>query len=198
MAALKILIIPGSNRTGSYNARLAGAFARECAMQTERTDIDITRISLADFALPLYDADDEASQGIPSAAINLKRLMALHQGVFIASPEYNSSVSPLVKNTIDWLTRIEERDESMGHVFRTRVFAIGAASNGHFGGMRGLMALRSILELGCKAHVVAQQVAIAYAHRAFDATDHLVEERDSAQLRATVRQLIEHAERFAS
>ncbi|MFX8774317.1 NAD(P)H-dependent oxidoreductase, partial [Acinetobacter baumannii] len=83
-----------------------------------------------------------------------KRMIGAHHGVFIVSPEYNSSVPPLLKNAIDWVTRVRDRNETFGQVFRERAFAIGAASDGKFGGLRVLMALRQILALGCGATVV--------------------------------------------
>src|SRR5262252_2594921 len=100
MAAPKILVIPGSLRSGSHNVRLAMAAAYEFA----QAGVDVTRISLADFPLPIYDADLQAKSGIPKHAVNLKRMMGSHHGVLIVTPEYNSSVPALVKNTIDWVT----------------------------------------------------------------------------------------------
>ena len=109
----------------------------------------MTLISLADYPLPLYDADLEAKSGPPANAINLKRLFGLHQGVFIASPEYNASITPLLKNTLDWVSRVREGREPPLAAYRNRAFALGAASNGTLGGMRSLIALRQVLELGC-------------------------------------------------
>src|SRR5690606_38832307 len=108
MSVLKVLVIPGSLRTGSLNARLAGVIAREIAL----AGIDVTQISLADYPLPIYDGDLEATSGVPDNALKLKRQIGRHQGVVIVSPEYNSSIPPLVKNTIDWVTRVRERDET--------------------------------------------------------------------------------------
>src|ERR1700749_5032711 len=98
MSVLKILVIPGSLRTGSHNAKLAAAAAYEFA----RAGIDVTRISLADFPLPIYDGDLQAKSGVPRHAVNLKRMIASHHGVLFVSPEYNASVPPLLKNAIDW------------------------------------------------------------------------------------------------
>src|SRR5260221_9746764 len=101
MPALKILVIPGSLRTGSLNVRLAAAAASEFA----QAGAEVTRISLGDFPLPIYDGDLQTRSGVPKNAINLKRMIGAHHGVLIVTPEYNSSVPPLVKNTIDWVTR---------------------------------------------------------------------------------------------
>src|SRR6185312_11351871 len=146
MPAPKILVIPGSLRTGSYNIRLAALATKEFAL----ADADVTRISLADYMLPLYDADVEA-KGMPHNAVQLKRMVAAHHGVFIATPENNGSVPALVKNAIDWVSRVRERGEPPYAAFKGRIFALGAASPGPFGGLRSLMALRQILELGCGA-----------------------------------------------
>jgi NAD(P)H-dependent FMN reductase len=186
MAALKILVIPGSLRTGSLNAKLAAAAVKELAL----ADVDVTLISLADFPLPIYDGDFEAKSGVPKIAVDLKRMIGAHHGVFIVTPEYNSSVPPLVKNTIDWVTRVKERNETLGQVFRERAFAIGAASDGKFGGVRVLMALRQILTLGTGATVIPTQMALSYADKAFDDMGALKNESDANLLKATVRQLI--------
>src|ERR1700753_3626873 len=124
MAALKILVIPGSLRTGSHNARLAAA----AAYQFVQAGAEVTRISLADFPLPIYDGDLQSKSGVPKNAINLKRMIGAHHGVLMVTPEYNSSVPPLVKNAIDWVTRVQDTQESRGQVFKGRVFAIAAAS----------------------------------------------------------------------
>lgn len=192
MAALKILVIPGSLRTGSFNARLAAAAVKELVL----LDVDATLISLADYPLPIYDGDLESSSGVPKPAVDLKRMIGAHHGVFIASPEYNSSVPPLLKNAIDWVTRVRDRNETFGQVFRERAFAIGAASDGKFGGLRVLMALRQVLALGCGAHVIPKQMALSFADEAFDEIGGLKDPADAELLRATLRQLIDAAQRM--
>src|SRR5437763_14607563 len=97
MSALKILVIPGSLRTGSHNARLAAAAAYEFA----QAGVDVTRISLGDFPLPIYDGDLQSKSGVPKHAINLKRIIGAHNGVLIVTPEYNSAVPAMVQNAID-------------------------------------------------------------------------------------------------
>src|SRR5256714_15586239 len=120
MAALKILIIPGSLRTGSLNARLAAA----AAYQFAQAGAEVTRISLGDFPLPIYDGDLQTKSGVPKNSINLKGMMGAHHGVLVVNAAYNSSVPPLVKNTIDWITRVQDAHETRGQVFRERAFAI--------------------------------------------------------------------------
>ena len=96
MSVPKILVFAGSIRTGSHNARLAALATKELAL----AGADVTRISLADYPMPIYDGDDEAKSGAPGNARQAQAaMMAAHQGVFIASPEYNASITPLLKNT---------------------------------------------------------------------------------------------------
>src|SRR6202795_179138 len=168
MSALKILVIPGSLRTGSLNAKLAATAAYELA----QLGAEVTRISLADFPLPIYDGDLQTKSGVPKHAINLKRMMSAHHGVLIVTPEYNSSVPALVKNTIDWVTRVQDAAETRGQVFRERAFAIAAASGGRLGGTRALAALRLILS-ACHASVLPNQLALSFADQAYDDMDRL-------------------------
>jgi chromate reductase len=189
----KVLVLAGSIRTGSFNARLAAIAAKEIA----RAEADVTRISLLDFPLPLYDGDLEARSGPPENAVKLKRMFCAHQGVFIASPEYNASLTPLLKNTIDWISRVRENKEPPLSAYRNRVFALGAASNGTLGGMRSLMALRQSLELGCGALVIPEQIAVREASHAFDENDDLKDERSAALLRTLARRLVELARQIA-
>jgi NAD(P)H-dependent FMN reductase len=186
MSALKILVIPGSLRTGSLNARLAAA----AAYQFTQAGADVTRISLADFPLPIYDGDLQTKSGVPKHAINLKRMMSAHHGVLIVTPEYNSSLPPLVKNTIDWVTRVQDAHETRGQVFRERPFAIAAASEGRLGGTRCLAALRLILS-ACHATVIPNQLALSFAGEAYDDMDRLKHPGDIEALNAMVRQLID-------
>ena len=186
MSALKILVIPGSLRTGSLNARLAAA----AAYQFAQAGAEVTRISLADFPLPIYDGDLQNKSGVPKNAINLKRMIGAHHGVLIVTPEYNSSVPPLVKNTIDWVTRVQDAHETRGQVFRGRAFAIAAASEGRLGGTRALAALRLILS-ACHAMVIPNQLALSFAGEAYDDMDRLKHPADIEALNALVRQLID-------
>ncbi|MGD0023869.1 MAG: NAD(P)H-dependent oxidoreductase [Xanthobacteraceae bacterium] len=193
MAAAKILVIPGSLRTGSHNARLAALAAKELAL----AEADVTRISLADYPLPLFDADLLAEAGPPHNAVQLRHMLEAHRGVFIASPEYSASVTPLLKNTIDWISRVRNRGEPTYAAFKNRVFAIGAASTGSAGGLRSLMALRQILELGCGALVIPEQVVVAHAAEAFDEMDNLKDQSLAAALKTVARRLVEMAHAMA-
>lgn len=191
MAAIKILVIPGSLRTGSLNAKLA-AVAVDALV---RADVDVTRISLGDFPLPIYDGDLEINSGVPKHALDLKRMISAHHGVLIVTPEYNASLPPLVKNTIDWVSRVEDLNESKGHVFRERPFAVAAASNGRLGGARCLQALRLVLS-ACRATVIPNQLSLAFAGEAYDDMDRLKHGADKDAMTAMVRQLIDVAQQM--
>ncbi|HLJ01392.1 MAG TPA: NAD(P)H-dependent oxidoreductase [Bradyrhizobium sp.] len=191
MTALRILVIPGSLRTGSLNAKLAAVAAHKLAL----AGAEVTRLSLGDFPLPIYDGDLEAGSGVPKNAVDLKRMIGAHHGVLIVTPEYNSSVPPLVKNTIDWVSRVQDAQESRGQVFRGRVFAIAAASQGRLGGARALVALRLILS-NCRALVIPSQFALAFANEAYDDMERLKQPADIEALDALVRQLIDISQRL--
>jgi chromate reductase len=191
MAAPKILVIPGSLRSGSHNVKLAMVAAYEFA----QAGVDVTRISLGDYPLPIYDGDLQAKSGVPKNAVNLKRMMSAHHGVVIVTPEYNSSIPSLVKNTIDWITRVQDPHEGRGQIFREKPFAIAAASEGRLGGTRALAALRLILS-ACHATVVPNQIALSFADQAYDDMDRLKKEADIEALKALVTQLIEVSQRM--
>src|ERR1700744_3703979 len=191
MSALKILVIPGSLRTGSHNAKLAMAAAYAFA----QAGGDVTRISLGDFPLPIYDADLQAKSGVPKHAVNLKRMIGSHHGVVIVTPEYNSSVPALVKNTIDWVSRVQDPQEVRGQVFRERPFSIAAASESPLGGARPLAALRLILS-ACQATVIPSQLALSFASDGYDDMDRLKHAADTDALKLLVRQLVEFSQRM--
>jgi NAD(P)H-dependent FMN reductase len=193
MAVPKILVIPGSLRAKSYNVRLAALAAKELMLAAA----DVTRISLLDYPLPIYDADTAETAGPPSNAVKLKQLMSLHQGVFIASPEYNASITPLMKNTIDWISAVREHGEGPLAAYQNRVFALGGASPGRSGATHSLLALRQVLAVGCRALVIAEQVTVPNAEQAFDEMDELRDARAAGQLKLVVRKLVDTAKRLA-
>ena len=189
MSAPKILVMPGSLRSESHNVRLAALATKELAL----ADAEVTRISLADYPLPIYDADVAATSGPPFNALKLKHLMSAHTGVFIASPEYNASITPLLKNAIDWILAVRERGDPPLAAYQNRVFALGAASPGRSGGMQSLLALRQVLAVGCRALVIPEQVTVPNAEQAFNELDELKDARAASQLKTVVRRLIEYA-----
>ncbi|MDZ7653814.1 MAG: NAD(P)H-dependent oxidoreductase [Burkholderiaceae bacterium] len=167
-----VLVFAGSARQASLNRQLAQAGAdavRAAAAQA-------TLIDLGDFPMPIYHGDLEAADGVPPKAVELGRLIQQHDGLLIASPENNASVSSLLKNTIDWLSRIREFDPLAG-----KTAALMAASPGAFGGVRGLYHLRAILNtLGVE--VIAQQFLLPRAHQAFAADGGFVDPKQAEQL----------------
>jgi len=193
MSNPKILVIPGSLRAKSHNVRLAALATKELTL----ADADVTRISLADYPLPIYDVDAAEQSGPPFNAVKLKQLLSVHHGVFVASPEYNASITPLIKNTFDWISVVRERGEAQLAVFQNRVFALGGASPGRSGATHSLLALRQVLAVGCRALVIAEQVTIPNAEQAFDEMDQLKDTRAASQLKIVVRKLIDTAKLFA-
>ena len=190
MANPKILVLPGSTRAGSHNVRLAALAAKELTL----IDADVTRISLADYPLPIYEADLDARAGQPAHAVKLKQMMMAHHGVFIATPEYSASVPPMLKNALDWVSRVRERGDPTYAAFKGRVFAIASASPGKFGGLRAAMALRQVLELGCGALVIPEQVSVSQADHAFDDMDKIADTNTANLLRAQLSRLVEMAQ----
>jgi NAD(P)H-dependent FMN reductase len=191
MSAIKILVIPGSTRTGSLNVRLASVAIEALT----RLDVAVSLISLADYPLPIYDGDFEARSGVPKHAVSLKRMIGAHEGVLIVTPEYNSAPPPLLKNAIDWVTRVAEPHETQGEVLRGRPFALASASDGRFGGVRCLAALRLILA-GCRATVIGNQLALSFASDAYDDRERLKHAADATALDAMVRQLVDFAQQM--
>lgn len=193
MRSLKILTFAGSIRAGSFNARLAALVARELAL----LDVEATHISLIDYPMPIYDGDLEVKSGPPTNAVMLKRMITRQHGVFITSPEYNASVTPLLKNALDWVSRVRENAEPPLAAYKNRIFAIGSASPGTLGGYRSLMALRQVLELGCGAFVLPEQIAVREAANGFDDAGGLRDERAAKALRGLLSRLVEAARQFA-
>ena len=194
MSAPKILVFPGSLRSESYNVRLAALATKELTI----AEADVTRISLADYPLPIYDADLAAKSGSPFNALKLKQVVGAHHGIFIASPEYNASITPLLKNAIDWISVVREPGEAQLAVFQNRAFAIGGASPGRSGALNSLLTLRQVLAIGCRALVVPEQVAIPNAGQAFNDMDELTDSRAAGQLKIVVRKLVDYARMFGS
>lgn len=181
--SIKLLFLAGSAREGSLNkklARLGSDIANANGLQATFAD-------LGDYPMPLYDGDLEASTGVPDNARKLHALMSVHAGVFIACPEYNASITPLLKNALDWISRVKTDDGIQ--VYKSRVFALGAASPGAFGGMRGLIAARQVLELGLGALVLPDQVATPRAADAFEANGHLKDKAQQELLKGVIVKL---------
>lgn len=183
--SVSILVFAGSTRQNSFNKILARAAANEI----EQQGATATYVDLKDFPMPLYDGDFEQTQAYPESAANLKQLFQTHQGILLVSPEYNSSVTAVLKNTLDWLTRNGEGGGDAS-VFTGQVAGICSASPGGLGGLRGLVHVRAILgNMGC--HVIPKQLAIGGVMNAFSESGELKEPPKQQQLAALVTQLIE-------
>lgn len=166
----KILAFAGSVRKESFNKKLI-RIAVEGAVQA---GADVKLIDLTDYPMPLFDQDLEAREGLPASVRKLKQLFIDHDGLLIASPEYNSAFTPLLKNTIDWVSRRETDDEQPLSAYKCKIAAIMSASPGGLGGMRGLVFLRMLLgNLGII--VLPDQQAIPHAMKAFNSDGSLAD-----------------------
>ena len=172
MTTTRILAFAGSIRAASFNRRLLLA----AVPALRQAGVEVTVAELRDFPMPIYDGDIEASSGLPEAAVRLKALMREHHGFLIASPEYNSSISPLLKNVIDWCSR-----PSPAECYAGKVAALISASPGALGGLRGLITVRSILS-NIGVLVLPQQMALNKAGEAFDEKGALKDEAQARQL----------------
>lgn len=182
---VKILAFAGSTRRDSLNKRLV----RVAAAGARREGAEVTLLDLADLPLPLYDADLEAAEGLPENARRLKALMIEHDGFLISSPEYNSSISGVLKNAIDWASR-REGDEKRLAAFAGKAAALMAASPGALGGLRGLVHLRAILgNLGVL--VLPKQKAVPRAGKAFADDGTLADSTMQAEVTALGSRLAE-------
>ncbi len=177
MAKLKILAFAGSTRTDSFNKKLV----KISADGAREAGVDVTLIDLRDFPMPLYDGDLENKEGLPTNARKIKDLLTSHQGFLISSPEYNSSISALLKNTIDWASRPSEGETNLA-CFQGKVAGIMSASPGGLGGLRGLVHLRSILE-NIGTIVIPNQIAVAKAHEVFNADGTLKDKKQEDQIK---------------
>jgi NAD(P)H-dependent FMN reductase len=174
----KILAFAGSTRTDSFNKKLlkiAADGAREAGAE-------VTFLDLRDLPLPLYDGDLETKDGIPENAKKLKKMMLEHQGLLIASPEYNSSISGVLKNAIDWISRPEPGEKPLA-CFDQKVAGLMSASPGALGGLRGLVHVRSILG-NIKVTVIPDQVAVSKAMEAFNEDGTLKDEKQHQSVRS--------------
>jgi NAD(P)H-dependent FMN reductase len=189
MASPKILVFAGSIRSGAFSGKLAAAAAKALALN----DADVTLISLADYPLPIYNGDLEKEEGIPENAKKLARQIAAHQGVFIATPEYNNSLPPLLKNAIDWVSRIEPSEIP----YANRIYGIGSSSRGLIGGARALIDCRKVVLSGLRGILIPEKVEISRAGDAFDESGNLVVDAPSKVLNGLCRHLVELAGRLA-
>jgi NAD(P)H-dependent FMN reductase len=180
----RILVFAGSSRLASFNKKLAA-----CAAAAARAaGGEVTHVDLRDFPMPLYDGDLEASAGIPEQAMRMKGLFHSHDGLLLACPEYNSSITGLLKNTIDWVSRSAPGETPLS-CFDGKVASLVAASPGALGGLRGLVHVRAILgSIGVL--VLPTQLAVGRASEAFDEAGKLRDAKQQATLDKIAQQLV--------
>ncbi len=170
----KILAFAGSLRAGSFNKILL----RTAVRAADAEGAAVTTIDLADYPMPIYDGDFEAEHGLPENAEKLKALFLEHNGLLIASPEYNSSITAALKNTIDWVSRKDGALDLSGYAGKTA--GLVATGGGH-GGLRGLVHVRQILgNIGVL--VIPEQAAIGGAWTAFEENGELKDEGQRASV----------------
>ncbi len=170
MSTPRILAFGGSLRADSYNQKLATIAANAA----RETGAEVTLVALRDFRMPLFDEDLEREEGMPENAKKLKALFAVSDGLIIASPEYNSTITAALKNAIDWVSRVNSADEEMLSALKGKSAAILSASPGSYGGARSLTQLRPFLE-NIHISVLPDQVSIPKAYQAFDTNGNLVD-----------------------
>jgi chromate reductase len=174
MSNVRIVALAGSLRSASFNKKLikiAAAGARAAGAQ-------VTEIDLRDIPMPLFDGDMEREHGLPPNAKVFKRVLIEHHGFLISSPEYNSAISGVLKNAIDWASRAEPNEPALV-AFKGKVAGLMSTSSGHLGGVRGLAVLRSILS-NIGVLVIPTQMAIHRANDAFEPNGELKDERQQA------------------
>ena len=180
----RILAFAGSAREGSYNRLLL----RAAAAAARAAGAEVTVLELRDLALPLFDQDAEARDGLPEGARRLKAEMRAHRGLLLACPEYNSSVTPLMKNAIDWASRAGPGEAPLA-AYDGKVAGLLAASPGALGGLRALAAVRSILG-NIRVLVLPDQFALAKAHEAFDPSGALKDGKQRESVDRVARALV--------
>ncbi|WP_079989477.1 NADPH-dependent FMN reductase [Candidatus Protochlamydia phocaeensis] len=182
-AETNVLVLSGSTREDSTNKKLAN----DAAEIGRQMGAKVKVIDLRDFPMPYYDADVE-QRGMPENAKRFRTLLTDSQAIIIASPEYNSSVSGVLKNALDWASR-NEKGEPSREAFQGKKFAIMSASPGAGGGVRGLGHLQSIIQ-NVGGEVVATQVSVPNSYTAFDEQGHLKDPALREKLKQEIRQLL--------
>jgi chromate reductase, NAD(P)H dehydrogenase (quinone) len=185
--APRILAFSGSARRESLNKKLLAAVVEA----TRGAGGEVTLIDLTDLPMPLYNGDLEDAEGMPANAKRMVELITQHTALLIASPEYNSQITPLLKNTIDWCTRADENP------LKGKVAAVVSASPGNFGGIRSMTLARQLLtHLGC--HVIPAQCVLPQADKAFDATGRLQDARAQKAVAAVANELVRVATKLGA
>lgn len=181
----KIIAFAGSSRKESFNKKLV-KIAVEIA---KKAGAQVTLIDLGDYPMPLMDQDLEVKEGMPANGRKVKELMISHDAFLISSPEYNSSIPPLLKNTFDWASRTTEKNETPLLAYKGKVAGLLSASPGGLGGIRSLVTVRSILE-NIGVLVIPHQHCLSKAHEAFDAEGKLKDPKQQESVEKVVNELV--------
>ena len=183
-----ILVLAGSIRSGAYSQKTADAYAAQLAAM----ECEVTRITLADYPLPIMNEDLEKEKGIPENAVKLARQFARHDGIVMVTPEYNGSLPPLLKNAIDWVSRVSSDGDKPLKPYRDKLALVASSSDGAMGGYSALTHLRHILvRLGMQ--VLSEQMALGRADVAFDDMGRISGKREAGILENACRSLVEKA-----
>lgn len=181
----KIVALAGSVRSESLNRKLMGA----AVAAARAAGAEVTVVDLREYPMPIYDGDLEAREGIPANARKLKAIFKAHQGLLIVAPEYNASITPLLKNTLDWVSR-PDGGEAGSVPYQGKVAALYAASAGALGGLRGLTHLRAVLQ-NVGVLVQTEQYALPRANEAFAPDGALLDPRARASVEGVAQRLVD-------
>ena len=186
----KILFLAGSSRMKSNNKIIA----KKAQQIATKHDVEATFIDLNDFEMPLYNGDLEDATGLPENAIKLKGLFIEHDAIFIASPEYNSGYTPLLKNSLDWISRPHQENEAPLSAYKNKTAALVSIAPGGYGGLRGLVQLRMLLG-NIMVTVIPQQLAIPFSSKVLDDEGNFIDETQVTALTGIVEALVKATNR---
>lgn len=189
----RIVVMAGSRRREALSRRVAQA----CAQAVREAGAEVELVDLGDYPAPLYDGDLEAAAGLPEGVVRLQRVLHASDGLLVVNPEYNGSLTPLLKNTLDWCSRPNPADpeRSGGKVYAGRAAAVVGSSPGALGGMRVLFHVRDVLGyLGMQ--VVPQQLAVGKAGEAVGAEGRLLDAAQQGMLEGLAAALVDTARRL--
>ena len=187
MKPIRLLIISGSQRAGSYNRSLAGV----AATAARRDGCEVTEFDLRALVLPLYDGDIESASGVPASALQLRDAINAHDALLLVTPEYNAFPTPLVLNAFDWMSRIQGTAQGGAGLAATggKPAALLSASPGPLGGLRSMNLLRQYLQTAFQMIVVPRQFALGHASDAFDETGALKDPKAQQQVEGVLTAL---------
>jgi chromate reductase, NAD(P)H dehydrogenase (quinone) len=184
-APVRLLLIAGSARQGALSVRLRDAARRAADAAGVHTEV----LDLRALALPVYDGDLEAAQGVPAGAQTLRDAIAAHDALLLATPEYNGFPTPLVINAFDWLSRLKDGLATTAD----KPVALLSSSPGALGGLRSMNFLRQYLQGTFQMLVLPRQQALGKAHEAFAPDGAVADAKAAAILNGVVQSLLQQA-----